>query len=117
VVKSITRQTVGALALLGLFAGAAAPVALADSGPGKGSRVPSKLIKVEGVIVGLSANVVTIRTRGGATTAVIVTAQTKLERNERHIRLTELRVGDRAEAEVLMPSGEAMKLEAIGPVD
>src|SRR5262245_52899286 len=105
-----------ALALAAVVVLAAAPVAMADRGPGKDGNNAPAVKKIEGRIVAvtLSANSVTIQTRAGAAAVVAVNAQTKVERNDRRAPLSAFKLGDRAQAEVLS-NGIAVKLESVGP--
>src|SRR5690242_13110608 len=98
-IESVRSRMAVALALVAVLVMAAAPVALADQNRGSGKDGAAGTVKVEGTIRAIrrATNTVIIRTRAGANVLVVVDAQTKLERNERDVALSALKVGDRAE--------------------
>lgn len=81
------------------------------------SPKPAKAGKVEGEItaVDLTAGTVTIQPQGGDPVTVIITDDTKLERNDEHADLGEFAVGDLAQAKYDPLTKEAYKLEATAP--
>lgn len=82
------------------------------SGKGGGT----KETRIEGRIVAVDAagGIVKIRRQNGTIVVIRVTAATKIERNDRHVRLSAFKVGDRGEARI-SPSGVTTKIEAVGP--
>jgi RTX calcium-binding nonapeptide repeat (4 copies) len=86
-----------------------------DSGGGNSSD-PARRNKVEGSItaIDLAKNQVTIETRSGATFILTIASTTKIERNDRHVALSAIRIGDRGEA-LYGNDLVAGKLEAVGP--
>jgi Domain of unknown function (DUF5666) len=78
-------------------------------------RVRVKSAKVEGVLtaVDLQNNSITITPSGGAPVQLFVTADTKIERNEKHVTLADLQIGDQAEA--TFNGNTASKVETTGP--
>ena len=78
--------------------------------------IRAKSAKVEGLLtaVDLSASTVTITPLGGSPVALNVTAATKIQRNEIHVPLSALVVGDAAEARFDASTMTASKLETTG---
>lgn len=89
---------------------AASSVSAADKGKNKSDKGKAKLIKVEGRVnaVNTAAGTVVI----GSTT-VAVNPGTKIERNDRHVTLAAIRVGDFGQAK--MSGTKTLKLESRGP--
>jgi hypothetical protein len=87
----------------------------ADSGKGKGGNNQPAQSKVEGRIVAVGESSVTITTARGQSLTVLVTAQTKVERNDRRVPLASLRVGDRGQALFTAATMVASKVEGVGP--
>jgi len=79
------------------------------------NRVRVKSAKVEGVLtaVDLGNSTVTITPSGGSPITLFVTADTKIERNEEHVTLADLQVGDLAEAR--FDGNTAIKIETEEP--
>lgn len=100
---------------------AALPDANADSGRGgrggrgNGGNQRAVLGKVEGRITAIAGNRVTITNLRGQGISVVVTALTKIERNNRHVPLMALRIGDRGQALFSAQTGIASKIESVGP--
>ncbi len=82
---------------------------ISDSRSRRGRR---DSLKVEGLItaVDTTAGTVTIGTR-----VIQTDSSTKIERNDAHVRLSAIQVGDKGEARFRSGSGVASKLEAEGP--
>jgi hypothetical protein len=88
---------------------------LADKGKGKGGNgSQTAQAKIEGTITGVGPTSVTIRPRAGAVRTIIVNAATKVERNDRHVRLAAFKVGDRGEALFDPTTMIGSKVEAVG---
>jgi hypothetical protein len=81
----------------------------------KGNRATET--RVEGTLtaVNLGASSVNIRRLNGTVVTVVVSATTKIERNDVEVALNALRVGDRAQARILIATGVTRKLESTGP--
>ena len=79
-------------------------------------RIDAKSAKVEGVLtaVDLGAGTVTITPLGGSPVVLNVTAGTKIERNEIHVPLSALQIGDAAEAKFDATTMIATKVETTG---
>ena len=79
-------------------------------------RIVAKSAKVEGTLtaVDLAANTVTITPLGGSPVVLNVTAATKIERNEMHVSLSALVIGDAAEAKFDATTMNASKVETTG---
>jgi len=77
----------------------------------------NKTGRVEGTLtaINMTARTATITTKGGTAVTVSVTAATKIERNGRHARLSDLKIGDRAQSRFNPSSMVATKLESVGP--
>lgn len=73
--------------------------------------------RVEGILtaVNTTAMTATIARRNGTAVTVSVTASTKIERNNRHVKLSELKIGDHAQARFDPATMVASKLESVGP--
>lgn len=76
----------------------------------KGGRIEGTLTAVD--TVNMTA---TITRRNGTAVTVSVTASTKIERNEQHVQLSALKIGDHAEAQYNPATKVASKLESVGP--
>ncbi|HQR05506.1 MAG TPA: DUF5666 domain-containing protein [Gemmatales bacterium] len=99
------------LALLSLFVVTA--VLQADQ---KGKKPkPGASASVEGTISAVGAASVTITKRNGVSVTVAIDATTKIERNDRHVALSSILVGDRGEAKYNPATLLAGKVEATGP--
>lgn len=79
-------------------------------------EIRAKSAKVEGTLtmVDLAANTVTITPLGGTPVVLNVTPATKIERNEIHVTLGQLVVGDAAEAKFDATTMNASKIETTG---
>lgn len=88
-------------------------ITVMDRGRGGGSNV--RLNKVEGLVtaVNVATGQVAIRARNGVTVVVVAVATTKIERNDRHVPLSVIRIGDRGEAE-FANNFVAAKIESVG---
>ena len=114
-VRTLSRRAVIAalfMAVVGLASVSEAAKGRGRGGSGGGNE--PRPAKVEGRVTAVTANSVTITTRRGAVT-VTVNAATKVERNDRHVRLTSIRVGDRGEALYNAKTFIALKVESVGP--
>ena len=97
--------------LLTLLMLAAAAVA-APSAFAKGKGKTPKTGKVEGTLAAVASNGVSIQTAGGVLVSVGVTSATKVELNDRHVPVTSLPIGARAEAVFNPTTLIASKVEA-----
>src|SRR5262245_24481277 len=86
------------------LATAACGVAVAQSGPGKGSEA-----RVEGTVTFVGSNGVTI-----ASTTVFANANTKIERNGVRVPLSSIHVGDFGQARYDAATKVASKIESRG---
>lgn len=86
-----------------------------DDDDGGNNNDPTRRNRIEGSVtaIDLVRNLVTIETRGGLQVMLTITPQTKIERNDVHVSLSAIRIGDRGEARY----GNdlvAAKLESVG---
>lgn len=80
------------------------------------SEITAKGGKIEGTLtaVDLGASTITITPLGGSPVMLSVTTTTKVERNELHVSLSDLKVGDAAEARFDAATMNASKVETSG---
>jgi hypothetical protein len=81
----------------------------------KGGVKPGET-RVEGTLISVNppARQVQIRTNASTVVVVNLTPSTKIERNGLHVRLTALKLGDRAQARISNTTQRATKLESRG---
>ena len=110
------RAAIAALfvAVVGLASTTEAAKGRGRGGSGGGGGNQPRPAKIEGRVTAVTTTSVTINTRRGAVT-VTVNAATKIERNDRHVRLAAIRVGDRGEALFNATTLVASKVESVGP--
>lgn len=80
------------------------------------SEISAKSAKIEGTLtaVDLGASTITITPLGGGPVVLNVTSATKIQRNELHVPLSALKVGDAAEARFDATTMNASKVETSG---
>ncbi len=73
--------------------------------------------RVEGTLTAVDAKAMTatITRRNGTAVTVFITPATKIERNNIHVPLSALKIGDHAQARFNPATMAATKLESVGP--
>jgi len=107
----------GAVAMMAAQVLFAASVQVQGGGP---NRVPggpgaAAEARVQGIVTAVTANSVTITTQNKVSVKVLVTAATRIERNDRLVLVAALKVGDRGEARYNPATGVASRVETVGP--
>ena len=88
------------------------PASPTDAALAKGSGnggAASRETKIEGTVTAVDASSVTIGSR-----VVLVDASTKVERNDLHVSLSAIKVGDRGQARIAAGASVAYKVESTG---
>ncbi|MBP6771769.1 MAG: hypothetical protein KA154_02155 [Gemmatimonadaceae bacterium] len=86
----------------------AVDAAFAKGGSSNGSST-SRETKLEGTVTAVGTSSVTIGSR-----VVLVDANTKIERNDLHVSLSAIKVGDRGQARIAAGATVAYKVESTG---
>ena len=80
-------------------------------GGGGGGREP----RVEGILVAVSGNVVSVRTQNGVVRTLAIPAAAKVERNGVRVPLTAFKINDRVQARFTANGATVVKFEGVGP--